>query len=247
MIAKKYRIMARAGLHGDGAQPLACRLAGSAKLGRHVAECVVGEDKRAADQFGVVVDQVGETHAGKQGDGEDFLNGFFEFQKRHDLAALDVDDPHAAGAFGFLKPLGDLDAAEDGRFANLRQADEGQVADHFEAAGETVEVDDRFVLAGVQINGAKTAGARFEQPQAAGMPARRMGHRQIAGDDFVRVDVDQDAAALFVFAPAAGRVGFAERRDPLWLAVDDAEAVEMAAVVRRELRDELRPPDGAKL
>ena len=64
-----------------------------------------------------------------------------------------------------------------------------------------------------------------------------MRHRQIAGDDFVRVDVDENAAALFVFAPAAGRVGFAECGDPFWPAIDNAQAVEMAAVVRRELRE----------
>ena len=60
----------------------------------------------------------------------------------------------------------------------------------------------------------------------------------------MRLDVDEDAAALLVLAPAARCVGFAERGDPSRLAVHEAEAVEMAAVVGRELRDELRPPHG---
>ena len=91
----------------------------------------------------------GKRIPGKQRDGKDFLHGFFEFQEGDDLPALDVDDPHAAGALGFLQSLGDLDAAEDGRFADLREADERQVADHFQAAGEAVEADDRLVFARV--------------------------------------------------------------------------------------------------
>ena len=95
-----------------------------AEFGGDVAEGFVGEDERTADEVSVVVDQIGKANAGEERDGEDFLNGFFEFQEGDDLAALDVDDPHAAGAFRFLQPLGDLDAAKDGRFADLREADE---------------------------------------------------------------------------------------------------------------------------
>src|SRR4029453_17197521 len=110
-------------------------------------------------------------------------------------------DPHAARTFCFLKSFSNLDTAEDGSFSNLRESDEGQVADHFQAARETVEANDRFVLAGVQVNSAEAAGPRLKQPQSTAMPTRRMGHRQIGSDDFTCVDVDEDAAALLVFAP----------------------------------------------
>src|SRR5262249_34211295 len=158
---------------------------------------------RATDQLVVVVDEVGEANAGQQRDGKDFLHGLFEFQEGHDQAALNVDDPYATGPLGFLQSFGDLNAAENGGFAGLPGADEGQVAALFQTPGEAVDLADRFVLAGVEINRAEPAGTRFEQPQPACMPARRMRHRQIAGDDFVRFDIDENAAALFVFTPAA--------------------------------------------
>src|SRR4051812_36504146 len=75
------------------------------------------------------------------------------------------------------------------------------------------------------------------------MPARRMRHRQIASDDFIRLDIDQDATTLFVLAPSAGGVRLAKSGDPLWPAVDNAEAIKVAAVVGRELGDELWSPD----
>ena len=40
------------------------------------------------------------------------------------------------------RPLGDRDAAEDGALAHLRQADERQVADEVEAAGEAGQFGD---------------------------------------------------------------------------------------------------------
>src|SRR5207248_794180 len=117
-----------------------------------------------------------------------------------------IDNPHAACALGFLEAFSDLNAAEYGGLADLRQTDDCQVANHLEAAGEAVELNDRLVPAGIQINIAEAAGAGFEQPQSAGMPARRMGHRKTAGDDLVRLDVDEDPAAFFVFAPATSGI-----------------------------------------
>src|SRR5829696_1465989 len=75
------------------------------------------------------------------------------------------------------------------------------------------------------------------------MPARRMRHREIAGYDFVGIDIDKYAAALFVFAPAARSVSLAKCSDPFGTSLDNAEPIEMAAIVWRKLRDELGPPD----
>ena len=184
----------------------------------------------------------------QQRDGEYLLHGLLKLQEGNDLAAQDIDDPHAASPFGFFQSLGDLDAAEDGRLANLRQADERQIADHFHAAREAFEVHDRLVAPVFRSTMPQAPGARFQQPQPAIVPPRRMGHRQPAGNDFVRLDVDENAAASFILAQPADRIGFAEGRDPSSPAVHNSKAVEVATIVRRQLRNKssaARP--GAKL
>ena len=62
------------------------------------------------------------------------------------------------------------------------------------------------------------------------------------GDDFSRSHVQEDAAALLVGPPAAGRVGRAQGGDEGRAAVRQAQAVEVAAVLRGQRRDERRPP-----
>ena len=59
-------------------------------------------------------------------------------------------------------------------------------------------------------------------------------------------NVDQDAAVAFVRPPAARRVRLAQRRDVTHLAVDQPQAVQVAAVFRGQVTDERRPPAGTK-
>src|SRR4051794_9149860 len=78
------------------------------------------------------------------------------------------------------------------------------------------------------------------------MPARRVGHRQIPSDDFIRLDINNDATALFFLAPTTGRIRLAQGGDPLGAAIDGAQAIKVAAVIRRKLRNKLRSPQGGE-
>ena len=91
------------------------------------------------------------------------------------------------------------------------------------------------ITPGGQVDVAQATGPRFEQPQPAGVPAWRMGHRKSAGDNFVGLNVDQDSAAFLVFTPAAARVRLTEGSHPLRLAIAKAQPIEVTAVIRREL------------
>src|SRR4029077_21207604 len=85
---------------------------------------------------------------------------------------------------------------------------------------------------------------RLEHPHLVLVPPGRMRHREAAQHRLTALDVDQHSPARLVLPPAAGDVGLAERSDVAGLVVDSAEAVQMAAVLRAELRDERRLPAG---
>jgi hypothetical protein len=73
------------------------------------------------------------------------------------------------------------------------------------------------------------------------VPARGVRHGEAANDDLVGLHVQDDAAVSLVFAPAADVVCFAEAGDVFWLAIDDGQPVEVAAVFRDDLRNKWRP------
>ena len=74
------------------------------------------------------------------------------------------------------------------------------------------------------------------------MPPRRVRHRQAAEQHLAGLDLDQDAAVLLVLPPAARRVGLAQGGDEGRPALDQAQPVQVAAVLRGQLGDERRPP-----
>jgi hypothetical protein len=69
-----------------------------------------------------------------------------------------------------------------------------------------------------------------------------MRHGQVFGDDAVALHVDQDAAFVTPLAPAIDHVAARHRGNVFRRAVLHGEAVEMTAVLRRELRNEARLP-----
>ena len=94
---------------------------------RDLAETLGGDHEGTLQQLLVVVDQVGEPPR-QHRHGEDLLNAALELEQGDRLAAAQVHDADAARPLLGGEPLGDRDAAEDGRLADLRQPDEGQVA-----------------------------------------------------------------------------------------------------------------------
>src|SRR6185436_13435499 len=74
------------------------------------------------------------------------------------------------------------------------------------------------------------------------MPARRVRHGKSAEQDFIALDIHQDAAFGFVFTPARERIGFSQCGDVLGTTIDDGETIQMTAVFRSQRADKSRAP-----
>ena len=127
---------------------------------------------------------------------------------------------------------------------HLRQAHEGVRPVEGQAAGEAGQLGHRVTLAGGGIDDQQPAGARFEQPQPAGIQPGRVGHRQATADHPAGGHLDQDAAVGLLRPPALLAVGLAQGGDVSDPAVPDREAVEVAAVLVGQGGDERGPPAG---
>ena len=100
----------------------------------------------------------------------------------------------------------------------------------------------RIEPAGAPVDGAEKPGPRVEQPQPAVVQPGRVRHRQAAGQHLAGGDVDDAAAIVAAVAPAVGDVAAADRGDVARRPVLHRQAVEMAAVLRRQFTDERRFP-----
>src|SRR5262249_17871923 len=121
---------------------------------RDLTETLGGHHEGALQQLLVVVDQVGEAPR-QHRHGEDLLDAARELEQGDNLAAAQVHDADAARPLLRRQPLGDGDAAENGRLADLRQPDEGQLAREVQPAREPRHGGDRLVPPGAQVHGAQ--------------------------------------------------------------------------------------------
>ena len=101
-------------------------------------------------------------------------------------------------------------------------------------------------VAACKIDGAEMPGAGIQHPEPVVVPARRMRHREFLGDDRAACNIDHDAALGAPRPPAADHVAAAGGRHPGDFAIPDREAVEMAAILGRQPRDEGRLPEQAE-
>src|SRR5207253_57699 len=120
-------------------------------------------------------------------------------------AANDIDDPDAAGSF--REALRNRNAAKDGGLADLGQTDESEAAVEIQAAREAGQFGNRLVAPLAAIDDADASGARFEQPKAILVPARRMRHRQPVHQYLTARYLHEDAAILLVGSPTGGTIG----------------------------------------
>ncbi len=74
-----------------------------------------------------------------------------------------------------------------------------------------------------------------------------MRHRETTAHDLARRDVDHDAAACTMLAPAIGDVGLGNTGDIGWPTVAHGQTVQVAAILRRQPRDEGGFHSGLKL
>ena len=135
---------------------------------RDVGERRVGHDERVLQQLGVVVDQVRDS-AGLAAPGRRRSPGRRPRTAGGPPARPGVRSTTQTPQVRSLgrEPLGDRDAAEDGRLAHLRQPDECQVAGEVQPAGETGRRGDRLVPAGARVEVAERPGARLADPELA--------------------------------------------------------------------------------
>ncbi len=173
-------------------------------------------------------------------EGEDFLHGAGEAEEGDDVAGGDVDDPDTALAFA--AGLADGDTAEDSSFADLREADEGELAVEFEASGKAGQLGNNLRLSRFEIVGAEATVAGFQIPQMPGVETRGVWHAEAVEHDFAGGDVEDGAAVELVSAPAFRGVRGRVAADVGGHAVAHGEAVEMAAVLGGEGVDERRFP-----
>ena len=175
-------------------------------------------------------------------DGEDFLHGVLEMDPTDLATGGKMDDSHSADAFLVLQSSRNGDAAEDGGLADLRKSHEREVAVEAQAACEAVELADWFVAAVREVDGSQAAIAGLQQPQASVVPARGVRHGESLPHDLAAGDVDQHTAVLFVFSPAVWRIRNRMAGHEGGESVAHRQAIQVAAVLRAETRDELRPP-----
>src|SRR5712691_1024734 len=203
------------------------------------SQCVVWQRVGIANQLVTRFQQLWEPMR-QDFHSEDFLNGVLKLDVAELPPRPQINDRHAASSL--FDALDNWNPAEHGRLADLRQANHRQRSRGGDAAREAVQLRNRFIATGPQIDRSQTAVARFQQPQPTVVPARRMWHRQARADDFVRADVDQHTAASLVRSPAGRRVHRAESRHVLWPPFDQAQAVQVTAVADSQRRNKLRPP-----
>jgi len=183
----------------------------------------VGGGEGLAGGVVVGVEDHGAMDVGEEEEFVELLDAGSEFDEGDLLGGAEVDDGDAAEEFGVA--LLDGEAAEDVFFADLAEADEGEVAGEGEAAEVAGEFDDDFGLFCFWIEGEELAGAAVEEIEQVVVESRGVGHGEVAEDDFIVVDVDEDSAGGFVVAPGADGVGFAEGGDEFGFAVDEGQAV----------------------
>ena len=92
--------------------------------------------------------------------GENLLHAFFKAQEGNRFPGLDIDHPHAAGAF--IQAFHQRYAAEDGAFTNLAETDESQRTDEVDAAREAGS----FVIV-CQVCYCRSTRARLPSPDSS--------------------------------------------------------------------------------
>ena len=101
---------------------------------------------------------------------------------------------------------------------------------------------DRLAASRSEVDALEPAHAGVEDEQAALVPARRVRHRQSRGHRLTGGHVEHGAAVVAGLAPPTGFVRVSHHGDEGRGPVSHRQAIEVAAVLRRQLGDERRPP-----
>ena len=144
----------------------------------------------------------------EQLDVEEFGEGSGELEREEDFAGFDVDDGEAAK--GLLAPLfqfiGEAEFGKGSVAAGLGESDNGEFVVKGKAAQEAGTKGNRLEAAAGWIHTSEFAGAGIEEPEAVAMDSWRVRHGEAVQNNFVVGDVDEQAAAATVLAPAFGLV-----------------------------------------
>ena len=170
-----------------------------------------------------------------------FLHHPFENELMLQIAGLEVD--HRQPAFGrgtfTLQPLVQGQTIEAAVVARQGHADHRILTDKGRPAAKAGIEANRLKCAGVGIDMAKLPRAALDQPQLALMQLR---HRQAVRDDLVIRKINQQTATRAVIAPAIGHVGFADAGGIAQHVPIQRQPVEVTAIFRRDLVNEIGLP-----
>ena len=133
-------------------------------------------------------------------------------------------------------------ALERAVVARQREAHDGAAVGKREAACIAWAEGDGLEALRVKVHEAELAGAGVQKPQLAVVHPRRMRHGEPFEHAPVVAGFDEDAAIGALVAPAVRHVGGRDRGDEHRRALPHRHAVQVAAVLRRELGDEGRAP-----
>ena len=197
-----------------------------------IRQRLVRHDKRIGDQRGLVVDQVRDRRPGSTCTAKISCTASSNLTKATvcPVSMFTTQTPQARSG---QRPLGDGDAAEDGALAHLRQADEGQRTAKVQAAGEAGQLGQRLVSARGRIDDSRCRRCRIRAPTAG----RRTSAANAAST--ARERRLRSAATSRRMPPSflsarqpPRRVGLAQGGDVARPAIDHAQAIEVAAVLR---------------
>ncbi len=161
------------------------------------------------------------ANSGEQLHVEGFFGRRLKIQQADFASAAKVDDTN--NALELIAALGQRHTVHCGRGADLLESDEGVRIGDRQPAGEARKPRDGFAPAGSKIGHNEATRPRFEHPQGAVVPVRRMGHLTSTGHELSRGDVDDAAAMRFIGAPTIADVGRAERRSIGGAALDEGQ------------------------
>src|SRR5690606_37330388 len=114
------------------------------------------------------------------------------------------------------------------------------------AARKARKKGNALALACLLVHAAERARSGIEHPKRAIMDTGRMRHGKLFRHHAVIAHIHDEAARCAPVPPAGNDIASADRRNIAHLSLGHRESVQMAAILRREARNERRLPEWAK-
>ena len=177
-------------------------------------------------------------HAGQQLNIEDFFHSRVEFQMGCDGSGSEINHPKSAAQLVAIGHDGDSFQCRTG----FREADEGIPAVQGQTARNARQCGHGSQLTGQRVGHGQVTVAGVEKKYTIAFHPWGVGEAEPASQQAAAGYLNEAAAMVLGGAPPGRRVGFRQGGDIAGLAVDDGQAIEMAAVLGAQGGYEWRPP-----